>query len=89
MPRHVLFWLALPPIFYAVYDFLCYFGAKENWRSFLKGIAIMNILYCIASACLMYTHAVYLKPLGYIYFIGEIILVLAIAFFELKVARED
>ena len=42
MPTRILYILAILACGFTVYSFLCYLLVKENWRPFLKIIAIVN-----------------------------------------------
>jgi len=88
IPANVLYLLAAIPCFFAVYDFYCYHKVNKNSGLYLKGIAIMNILYCCLSIGFAIYHYKSITYLGYIYIINEIIIVLTIAKIELKVASK-
>jgi len=87
IPKPTLYILAAIPIFFALYDFFCYFRIKKNLPIFLKGIALMNILYCCLSLCFAFHHSTSITALGWAYIIIEIVIVVGIAIFELRVAR--
>lgn len=87
MPKDALYFLAILPIFFAAYDFICYFLKLDNWQPFLKVIAILNICYCILSIIEMTIHYDSLTKLGIAYFVGEIIIVFGLGLYELKVAK--
>lgn len=89
MPKEALYVLAFLPCVFALYDFVCYFLVKNNTAFYLKGIAIANLLYCILSIGYMFHHYEQLTLLGYIYFIGELIIVAALAIYEWKVASRE
>lgn len=83
MPAKELYFLAALPCFFAIYDFWYYFNFGKNWRPFLKGIAMANLLYCILSASLIFYHFEKLTSLGLTYFlleIGILIILIAIEF---------
>jgi len=87
MPTKELYFLAVIPCFFALYDLICYFQAKENWRAYLKGIAIANHLYCVFSLGLLIYHFPKLTALGVAYFVVEILIVVGLVWYELKVAK--
>ena len=89
MPRNVLYFLAFLPCLFALYDFVCYFQNTKNSRTYLKGTAIANLLYCcISLACVLFFWQE-LTILGHLYFWLELIIVAVLAVFELKVASSD
>ncbi len=87
MPRKVLYGLSFAPCVFAVYDFICYFKIKENWRTFLKIIAYANLLYLCASIGLLIHHYPKLTGLGVSYFLLEFVVVLIVVWLELKTVR--
>ncbi|MFT4666242.1 MAG: hypothetical protein ACI9RM_000898 [Ulvibacter sp.] len=86
VPRSTLYFLAFLPCLFALYDLYCYQRVNENLSFHLKVIACFNILYCgisIGLACFHYQKITYLV---WVYFVIEVIIVIAIAKLELKVA---
>lgn len=88
MPREALYYLAALPCFFALYDLVCYFRVSENWRPFLKAIAIANLLYCCLSIGFLLLHYPSLTALGWLYFLLELAIVIVLASMELKKARK-
>lgn len=89
MPTAVLFYLAAGAAVFTIYSFSCYFSKVKNWRPFLRAIAITNILYCCLTLGLVFYFYEQLTALGIFYFIVEIILVVSLSIFELKVAGQS
>ncbi len=87
IPVATLYFLAVLPCFFAVYDFYCYFKMKKDLGKFLKGIAIINLLYCCLSLALAFYHYQEILYLGWIYIVVEIIIVVALSIIELRVAN--
>ena len=87
IPRSALIILATIPILFIAYDILAYFLGQGKIGSLLKGIATLNILYCILSIGMAIFHLADLTVFGWIYILGEIAIILGIAFYEVKVAR--
>lgn len=92
MPQNVLYILASVVVFYAIYSFSCYFflfdklgKALKNWQSFLKVIIVANSLYCVVMPFLLFEFYQNLTTLGFFYFIFEIMIILTLVVFELKV----
>ena len=89
IPKKALYVLAALPCFFMLYDFYCYFRVEKNLGKFLKGIAIVNLLYCCLSIGMAFYHQEVITTLGWIYIIIEIIIVVVLSIFELKVAKDD
>lgn len=87
LPLQALHFLAIIPIFFAVFSLYHYFKFSPNWRPFLTSIATLNILYCILTASLLVFYQGEVHLWGYVYFILEIIVVLTLSFVELKQAK--
>ncbi len=88
IPKSTLIILATIPCFFAVYDIACAFILKKNFALCLKIIAVANVLYCVYSLYLSYSHKEVLKILGWIYIILEILIVLVLASFEWNFAQK-
>lgn len=89
MPSDVLLLLALLPIFFAVYDYCCYFFLKDNCRPYLKGIAFANLVYCCITILHVIFHYQSLTILGLGYFLVEIVIILILVAVELKAVRDN
>lgn len=87
IPKSTLYVLAALPCFFACYDFYCYFKTALNLGSFLKGIAIMNLLYCGLSVALAFYHFRLLTGYGWTYMMIEVMIVVALASIEWRVAK--
>lgn len=88
IPKSTLYFLAVLPCFFALYDFYCYFQIQKNLRRFLKGIAIVNLLYCCLSIGFAFYHFQQITSLGWVYIIIEVLIVISIAIAELKVVKD-
>lgn len=89
MPKNVLYILASLPIFFAIYSFSCYFFLKNNWKPFLKGIAILNLLYCFLTIGLLFFLDHNLTFLGWTYFIIELIILGFLIAIEFKASTKN
>ena len=87
MPLKALYFLALLPCIFAIYDFSCYWQIIKNWRPFLKTIAIANLLYCGISIGFVVHHYEELTTLGLVYFLLELAIVIMLASIEFKTAK--
>lgn len=88
MPVNALYILAAFPVGFAVYDAICYWGIKQSFGPFLKGIALINIGYCGLSVSFLSQHHESLTTLGWCYFIGELLIVLFLSGVEWTVAKK-
>lgn len=87
IPRSTLYFLALLPGIFALYNFYCFIRIKERIGLFLKVIAYLNIAYCGLSLGLAFYHYPVITYFGWIYLLLEISLVLALAKLELQTAK--
>ena len=87
IPTSVLYFLATIPIFFVIYDVFCY-QKHLKIGILLKGIAVLNILYCCISIGLISCHFSSITILGWTYIIVEIILVSFLAMIEFRVGRK-
>ncbi len=83
MPQKALYLLFIIAFIYAVYSICCYFSIGRNWRPFLKGIAIANLIYCCLTFGLVVFYYPGLTVLCLIYFLGELIVIGSIIYIEL------
>lgn len=88
IPRSALYLLAVIPCFFAIYDLLCYFFTKQKAAHLLRIIAYANILYCCLSIGLAFYHAESITIFGWLYILGEVLIVVLLALLELKTARK-
>ena len=88
IPRQALYLLALFPVFFAIYDF--YYHRKRHFRPSgpLKGIAIMNLLYCLLSIGIAFFYCQVTTHWGWAYVMTEVIIVVGLATLELRVAQK-
>jgi hypothetical protein len=88
IPRSVLYFLALLPCLFTVYDIYCYRTKSKNIGTLLKGIAWMNLAYCILSMGLAIYHFQKITYFGWSYLILEMGIVITLATLEWKVAGQ-
>ncbi|WP_422360017.1 hypothetical protein [Reichenbachiella sp.] len=87
MPSSVLYKLAITACFFAAYSFFCFWRTPDNWRPFLKVIALANFCYCLYTIYLVVNLYDLLTPLGISYFVAELIIVFALVAYEWKRAN--
>ena len=88
MPQRAAYFLAAIAVCFAVYSLAIYFIGPENWRPFLMAIAIANLGYCVLTLILMFLFRSEITALGIAYFAAEILVVSALATYELITARQ-
>ena len=88
IPKSTLLFLSIIPLIYLVYDCFCYFRVNNHIRHWLKGIAILNLIYCPISIGFAIIDSQHIKILGWIYISIEIIVIVTIAVYELKLANK-
>ena len=86
IPRDIAIILVPLPILYSIFSFLSYKFGNHNWRSLLKMIAIANLFYCCLTLYITWINFDTFKIIGIIYFIVEILIIVVLAIFELKIA---
>jgi putative flippase GtrA len=87
IPSSVLYFLASIPIFYVMYDFYCYWKHLKIGL-LLKGIAVLNLVYCCISIGIISYYFNTIKMLGWTYIIVEIILIIFLAMIEFRVGEK-
>lgn len=86
MPPMVLYVLAFLASLFAIYSFCCFLRVTEQWRSYMKMIAVANLGYCgLTLGLVIYLHQE-LTPLGMLYFGCEIVIIIGLATVELRKA---
>ncbi|MFY7840302.1 MAG: hypothetical protein ACOVP7_08490 [Lacibacter sp.] len=86
MPKNVLFVLMAVALLLSVYSFTHAAKQPANPLKRLKLIAVANICYCLLTVALMIAFYPQLTMYGLLYFIGELIIILSLAFLELNTA---
>lgn len=86
MPVKALYVLAGVPCFFALYDLSILFFRKKNLGDAFGTLGSLNIGYCAASGVLLIYHFDRLTTLGISYFCIEIVIVLMLGLYELRVS---
>ena len=89
MPQKHLIILSILACIFAVYSMSCYFFVGKNWRTYLKIIAVANLMYCLLTAILVIVLYQQLTILGITYFIGEILIIIGLVYAELSVSSKN
>jgi hypothetical protein len=87
LPRPVLLALTVVAGLYAGFSLSCFYLVREQWRRWLTLVWRANVLYCglVVSVCGYFYRQ--LTPLGAVYFLGEALVILALAALERRVTR--
>ena len=72
------------PIFFAIIDGVGY--RSESPATFLRGIAVLNSLYTLASLSLTYQHRDSVTTLGWLYIVVEVAIVAGLAVMQWRTA---
>ncbi|MCU0432546.1 MAG: hypothetical protein MUC87_03705 [Bacteroidia bacterium] len=84
VPAQTLYLLAIAPVLYAVYSFVCYLRFPASWRLLMRIIASANLLYVIVVNVWMLFFQPGITGWGMLYFVLEFFTVSAIAALEFK-----
>lgn len=87
IPPATLYLLAAFPILFAIYDLFSYRQENDKTGPLLRGIAIMNLLYCCLSIGLALYHIETVTAWGWAYIITEISIIITLAVIELRIAN--
>lgn len=79
--------LAIIAVALSVWSAMSYLFSAARWRTFLLITACANAGYCLFTGSVLVRHAVVMEPIGWLYFVGEMALVLLLLGHELRVAR--
>lgn len=71
---------------FAIYSFCCHMLLKTKLRPYLSLLSVLNISYCVMTTIMIFRSTT-ITTWSITYFIGEMLLVLALAILELKLAR--
>ena len=88
IPKMTLYFLALLPCLFAIYDLFCYYSEERYIARRLKVIAFINISYCLLSFVLAVYHIDVISWYGWVYIIIEIFIVIFLANIQLKVSEK-
>src|SRR5690606_9693846 len=86
IPASLLYSLSAIALALFVYSLLCHFSAGMYIRQLMLIITLLNILYCCTTLILLAYHSSTITTWGWVYFSGEIVIILALASLEFKKA---
>lgn len=89
MPKRIVSMFTYIAFMMATYSFVCYFMSPKNWKRHLKRISVINILYCLLTIYLLNEYSNQITTLGFLYFTGEILIVLFLSFYEIRISNKN
>jgi hypothetical protein len=87
MPKSALSIFISIAIVFSIYSTTIYFTNPANWKFYLTIIALLNISYCIFTAYHIFKNLNVITLYGHLYFFAEILIILTLSIFELKLSR--
>lgn len=88
LPIDILYPLAWIAVVFSIFSFFSYFISGYKWRNFLRIIAHANFSYCVLTGWLIFVSLQESSVLAKTYFTLEMMLVLTLSVWELKVAAQ-
>jgi len=87
MPKNTVGIFICIAIVYFIYSSTIYLVKIENWKPYLTIIALLNISYCLFTMYHIFKNSDTITLYGFVYFIGEILIILTLSIFELRLSR--
>lgn len=87
MPKSTLRIFITIAIAYSIYSTTVYIINTENWKFYLTIIGLLNISYCVFTVYHILKNLNTITLYGNLYFVAEIVIILALSFFELQLSR--
>lgn len=87
MPATVLSSLMKIAAVFCVYSILCFLFVKSNMVTFIKIIAVANLLYCVLTLAVLVIYWPVIRSIAAYYFIAEIVVICGLVYVELSVAK--
>ncbi len=89
IPSQALYKLAVIPIIYLGFDIFSYQQGQKHVGRNLTILAVLNLIYCCISLGIGIYHFQVLKIWGWLYIFNEIIIIVILSMFEIRVGREE
>jgi hypothetical protein len=89
LPLNLLYVLGIIAGWFMFFSLSCYFLKPLNRSIFLRAVIIFNSVYACITGALLLMHLNQLTTLGFLYFIGEIAVLVILVYIEVKVAAAD
>lgn len=88
VPAETVYLLALFPIVFVLYDIFAYYQYNGLAQLYLKGIAVMNMMFVALSISMGIYHRDSISVWGWLYLIGECLIVAGLVRLEWRCANE-
>lgn len=88
IPLPALYFLAALPCAFVLYDLCAYQFGRNKSGQLLKGIAALNLIYAVISISLAIYHRASLTSLGWLYLVGEVLVLIVLAKFEYELGNK-
>ncbi len=82
MPLTILYQLATIAVVFCLYSMVCALLNPKGLHNYLKGIAFGNLVYAFITITLVIYHTEVLTVYDFIYFFGEVILLITLTRYE-------
>ena len=82
LPEEVFKPMLIAGMVFTVYSTTLYLWKPTMWRTLLKGIALANTSYCVYLVYRLIEHNDQVTALGWVYFIGELLVIMALSRWE-------
>ena len=89
MPMKIIYILSLLAVCFSIYSISCYFFIPNNWKPFLKDIIIANSCYCLLTIGMVVYFYQDLTALGVVYFLLELLVIIILVSFEIKMFKQN
>ncbi len=89
LPLNQLYVLGIIAVCLMIFSFSCYFLKPLNRSLFLRAVIIANSVYACITGAMLLIHADELTTWGFLYFIGEIMVLVILVYIESRVAATD
>lgn len=88
MPGEVLTAFSIVGALCGVYSLSCSFFVRNNIPLFLRIVVVVNLLYSLLTIASVIRFYNLLNPIGLVYFVGEVIIILLLVCLEVSVLRK-
>jgi hypothetical protein len=85
LPKTTLLTLSVITFFFSIYSLTCFIKKPIRKNLFLKIIYTANLMYCVATACIILYYFKNLTILGIAYFMIESFLIVSLCAFEKRI----
>ena len=86
IPAVILLFLGLIAAVFFVYSFCCFLIRPPGWSKWLRSIALANLAYTLLTTAVLILYWDVVTWLGWLYFLGEILILLVLSRRELILA---